>query len=497
MKRTLKPYSILMLAIAMLLGLPGRAVAQNAAVQLYPGGDNPDGLAANQTTNTVFYDQTFAFFYSGGPICLSRDSGGCTSPAIDDAVRIYVDGTQVLTQESRTHDFAPVDFSPFLHTDATNQVRVQLIDLEGPSRGGSQLWLVPGAGGANLCGNATNLTPEETANAGTHQYTMLWSRTAGDCLCSNAALTSCDFGPSEYTMAFCRNKTMAFSNDPTLTLVNQGQNTYVGNESNPSEGLNQTVTLALDLSGFTEVRTDLGEMYGHSCTFELDHRLMAGNTGVGQVNSTQAPILVPPPALAVPASPSQEPTQAAPPLPPDGPRAAAGFWCFLPGFCARATAPDTTCHPQCVETANRLRPDLPIWGRVMTPDQILAVAQSNPIFKKPNLNEKFRVRVRTADETPQPGDLVVWPSRCDDAWVGGGHIGYVNGAYPFSVTDSNWDGLCGTRSHEPVNRLDCMRFITEPYSALQPDFNPPGGTAPSASSNGGVLDWLRKLFSGP
>jgi len=95
--------------------------------------------------------------YDGGTLCLSSKPDICRPPAIDDAVRIFVNGVEVFYEESYTHDFGPVDFSGYLST-GNNTVRVQLIDLLGPTRGGSALWLVPGG---EICAD----DPLETDNS--------------------------------------------------------------------------------------------------------------------------------------------------------------------------------------------------------------------------------------------------------------------------------------------------------------------------------------------
>ncbi len=165
---------------------------------------------------------------------------------------------------------------------------------------------------------------------------------------------------------------------------------------------------------------------------------------------------------ATPVLPTQlsQPTVPASLPPLDGPRSPSGFWCFLPGFCVQAQV-NISCHPQCVETASRLRSDLSIWGAVMTSDQILAIAESKPVFKFQNIMQQ--VRVREINEAPQSGDIVIWPHDCDYAWSGGGHIGYVTNGDPFSITDSNWDSACGERTNKPIDIQSCMRFITSPY----------------------------------
>lgn len=181
-------------------------------------------------------------------------------------------------------------------------------------------------------------------------------------------------------------------------------------------------------------------------------------------SATSIPVTVTtenPPATQVPPTQPIETTGPVVSLPLDGPRSPSGLFCFIPGFCVQAAEANITCHPQCVETVNKLRSDLPIWGSVMTSDQILAVAELKPIFKFQN--EMQQVRVRDVNELPQSGDIVIWPHDCDYAWSGGGHIGYVTNGNPFRITDSNWDSVCGPRINEQIKIKSCMRFITSPY----------------------------------
>lgn len=181
-------------------------------------------------------------------------------------------------------------------------------------------------------------------------------------------------------------------------------------------------------------------------------------------SATSIPVISTPDSSSVTQVPPPQPNETTVPeslLPPDGPRSPSGLFCFLPGFCVQAAEVNTTCHPQCVETVNRLRVDLPIWGAVMTSDQILAVAEQAPVFNFKN--QMQQVRVRGENELPQPGDIVIWPHDCDYAWSGGGHIGYVTNGNPFRITDSNWDGACGARANEQIKIKSCMRFITSPY----------------------------------
>ena len=131
-----KKLSILVvnLLVILLIGsVTGSVQAQSATgFQLYPGGNNSDGVPASQSTYNVFFDQTYTYSYSGGSVCLSSRSDQCKPPAIDDYVIIWVNGNKVLDEKSYTHDFGPVDFTPFLR-NGINQIHVQLIDLMGPT----------------------------------------------------------------------------------------------------------------------------------------------------------------------------------------------------------------------------------------------------------------------------------------------------------------------------------------------------------------------------
>lgn len=134
------------------------------------------------------------------------------------------------------------------------------------------------------------------------------------------------------------------------------------------------------------------------------------------------------------------------------------------GLCAYASV-NTSCSPQCVKTARQNRDDLVIWAGVSTSDQILAIAQTQPTFSYQG--QQYQVRVRNQGEQPQAGDLVIWPSKCDGAWSGGGHIGYVTSGSPFRISDSNWGtpngSTCATRNDQPISVKSCMRFITKPF----------------------------------
>lgn len=142
MKRNIHSIWASILVVLLIFTLPGAVQAQSgSSFPLYPGGNDSDGVSAGQSTYNVFFDQTYAYSYFGGSVCLSSQGDHCTPPAIDDYIIIWVNGNKVVDQTSYTRDFGPVDFTPFLQT-GDNQIRVQLIDLMGPTMGGSALYLV-------------------------------------------------------------------------------------------------------------------------------------------------------------------------------------------------------------------------------------------------------------------------------------------------------------------------------------------------------------------
>lgn len=151
------------------------------------------------------------------------------------------------------------------------------------------------------------------------------------------------------------------------------------------------------------------------------------------------------------------------------------WWCREVGlFCDMSTkaAPlvNTECKNQCVVEARGHRDDLRrrLWSQASTADGILKDATLNPTFLDSN-DQLMLVRVRLPEELPQAGDLIIWPSGCDNAWSGGGHIGYVNNGNPLTITDSNWTyqpgSSCSRRDKEQVDYQNCMKFITLPIPA--------------------------------
>jgi hypothetical protein len=150
--------------IALLSGLVLQTTGSAAsAVQLAPAIHQASAVGEGQFTNDTFFDQTTQVPYNGGSACLSASSAACSPLAVDDAIEVDVNGSQVLYRESYTADFGPIDFSPYLH-GGTNSVRVRLIDLLGPDRGGSAVWLVFGGGTLPSGGSVhiKSVTPSKT-----------------------------------------------------------------------------------------------------------------------------------------------------------------------------------------------------------------------------------------------------------------------------------------------------------------------------------------------
>jgi hypothetical protein len=537
----------------------GAVQAQNAgaSLQLYPGGDASDGLAVNQVTNTIFYDQTFSFTYSGGSVCLSSRANTCAPAAVDDAIRFYVDGTEVFYKESYTKDFGPIDLTSKLW-NGNNRVRVQLIDLMGPNRGGGALWLVTSGvigGGSPAtnqdanCGSAANDTADNANFCGGPTGLYLWGMPDSNSLRSGALSEEdrftgdsvCNEGYKWFRVATSNGDTAwaADSGSAPCTIGNQGTSQGSSPQGQGSwqitgapcpgfdMGADHSIVAMVDGESWmyaspsfsaqrlraTPKNTSMildavtcSEGFTWEHQIESDNRSITGWVAVyqgsqpplpGADTSSATPTIVPVPTVTTSTG-----------LPPDGPRSPSGFWCFIPGFCVQGAEANTTCHPQCVETANNLRPDLPIWGSKWTSDKILAAAQTQPTFTYQGIPQ--RVRVRGADENPRAGDLVIWPSNCDNAWSGGGHIGYVANDDPFTITDSNWgtptsNTVCSSRTAAQIPLQSCMRFITSPYPPGQPDFNyklnpdftdHSGDSGSGTRAGGGIFGWLQGLFGG-
>lgn len=66
MKTSFRIVSLIFVFI-LALSAVGPTSASDSSLELYGGGDDPDGVPAGQPTNHVFYDVTKTFSYSGGP----------------------------------------------------------------------------------------------------------------------------------------------------------------------------------------------------------------------------------------------------------------------------------------------------------------------------------------------------------------------------------------------------------------------------------------------
>ena len=163
MNTSRKFYRLNLIAIACIsLILQGQIGYGSDPIQLYPGGNSADGFSVNQTTQVVVYDMTFNYFAGNSLYCLSSQSYNCAPLAIDDAVRIYVDNIEVFCAESFTKDFGPVDFTNML-PEGNHTIRVQVIDLLGPSAGGGSIWINPRGGEGDCwpdCGQNASQAPQ-------------------------------------------------------------------------------------------------------------------------------------------------------------------------------------------------------------------------------------------------------------------------------------------------------------------------------------------------
>ena len=154
-----------------------------------------------------------------------------------------------------------------------------------------------------------------------------------------------------------------------------------------------------------------------------------------------------------------------------------------------------TCNNQCVPEARTHRVDLlnRLWSGASTADGILKDAINMPTFTDSN-GQKMQVRVRLPGETPQAGDLIIWPRTCNGAWSGGGHIGYVNNGSPLTITDSNWlyqaGSTCSRRDGKIIDKSDCMKFITPPFPAGT--YQPAGVQPDKCSQYGWPKNWFCK-----
>lgn len=194
-------------------------------------------------------------------------------------------------------------------------------------------------------------------------------------------------------------------------------------------------------------------------------------TQVQQTNPTQAPIQ--PQAQVAPEQGQnlaedpilQELAQSPTPEPTGWDKVVDAFTRLLGGSDVQASG----CEPSCVNEMRKgsYRPDLNDWiagTGSTTPDLILRTAQNLKPYVPKNQTQKMLVKVREANELPQVGDLVIWPSSI--LKNGTGHIGYVisvDSGYVV-IHDSNWNLDCKPRDVRiPIKEY--LKFISSPYSA--------------------------------
>ena len=510
----------LFILLSILLLWPTSAQAQigGSSFQLYPGGNESDGVAANQSTYNVFFDQTYTYA-NVGSVCLSSQKDQCSPPAIDDYVIIWVNGNKVVDQKSYTHDFGPIDFTPFLH-DGDNQIRVQLIDLMGPTEGGSPLWLVQTGSGSST----------STGAGDTSKWKVLNNIACGFSLKYPAAY-SISFGSGEGLALNESTTSGLYISDPPMNLINEDPGTpnieigcvpktgmvnsvfslaevaaadYQSNQSNSNshttilEPLHEITfagepayTFKMNSNGFSgKWQGEMGyvgpksvvevenngmrftiiysldptlEKIMDTFTFSNPQESQGSNLSGGSAQNTPQALAQPTPASPEVVSPTAEPFAGIDISAPTQPG-----WCSIPlvgGLCKDffVQAGDLYCSPQCMVTAEQNRPDIQLWVNLnaySNSADVVASANNKPAFKLANTSAFYTVHIRTkTQKDPISGkDLIIWPQGCDKVTYSGGHIGYVESVRGNSIfiTDSNWGpaNADGTCSTRKSQELD-------------------------------------------
>ncbi len=134
-------------------------------LKLFPGYSEWEPAGEQPPPPFMFYNQTFQFNYTGGMATLSASSGALIPFAIDDEIKLYINGQPALDIPSKTRDIQPIDISPLLSI-GNNALVVQLFDLIPPKRGGSPVYLVTalGNGGDTEPPVVSNLNPYQNGS---------------------------------------------------------------------------------------------------------------------------------------------------------------------------------------------------------------------------------------------------------------------------------------------------------------------------------------------
>lgn len=154
------------------------------------------------------------------------------------------------------------------------------------------------------------------------------------------------------------------------------------------------------------------------------------------------------------------------------------FWCTWPilGWIscdlAEANSANARCEPQCMTLMRKkeFRPDMNEWSKGTgnsDPNEVLINAEKMPIYTVRGTQQQMQVRVRELGESPEEGDLIIWPNDCGGANKSTGHVGQIKAVVSVMVADihdSNWDNKCEEKDRQ-IQILSCMRFVTEPFPA--------------------------------
>lgn len=98
-------------------------------------------LPQDKFSYSEFRTIVMSFVYSGGEVCLSKTSGMCDPIQVDDGIKVWVNGTFYKDYPSRTQPVHILIPTNLVHT-GSNDLKVVLYDMQGPSRGTSPIYVV-------------------------------------------------------------------------------------------------------------------------------------------------------------------------------------------------------------------------------------------------------------------------------------------------------------------------------------------------------------------
>jgi RHS repeat-associated protein len=130
-------------------------------IQLAQAIDQASKVGQGVRTREIFYSKTIQFNYTSGPIYLSASGTAITPIAIDDAIRLYINGSLAVNQDLYTKDYSSGDLALWFQANTTNEVKIELIDLIGPRQGGSAVWLFPSEALDTIPPTISNVIPRQ------------------------------------------------------------------------------------------------------------------------------------------------------------------------------------------------------------------------------------------------------------------------------------------------------------------------------------------------